>query len=253
MKTAYLLVFLVFGLVATALANQQELLQLDSAFAGGEYEKVELLSLRLLHDPDSLQKTDRVRVNLVAGYALIMLGREPDAKTYFSQALDADPNLELDPVLVSPKFKGLFDEVKATYKRAEERQSLALQGLSLPSRKALLYNLVVPGSGQFIQGSKLRGAVITTVQVASLLWFLKSLSDVHDSRSDYLKAATADEIAARYKTYDDNHRMAWAAGILTGAIYLSAQADLILFKPRQSPPVKLSVGNRSGLGLQVTW
>ena len=63
----------------------------DSAFARGQYEQVELLALRHVNDLITRPVETRVAVNLTTGYALIMLGREADAEGYFRRALDADP------------------------------------------------------------------------------------------------------------------------------------------------------------------
>ena len=47
----------------------------DSAFARGQYERVELLTLRAGTALDARPVDTRVAVNLTVGYALIMLGR----------------------------------------------------------------------------------------------------------------------------------------------------------------------------------
>jgi hypothetical protein len=255
-----ILLLVIFCFAAIARAEQKELLQLDSAFANGDYEKTELLAMRILQSPDSLPKNDRARVNLTAGYALIMLNRERDARTFFTQALDAVPDLTLDPSIVSPKFKVVFDEVKIERERklqAQKQHSTELQTArfsSGPSRNALLLNLAIPGLGQVVEGQKTRGAIYTGLQVVSVVWFVKSLSDMNSSRKDYLRSAgDANTIASRYNRYNQDYRMAWASGIVSGLVYLAAQTDLILYQPRTGEPVKLTVTSGSKLGLAVSW
>jgi hypothetical protein len=255
----HVIILLLVSLASLVFAEQSELLKLDSAFVNGEYEKVELLALRILHSADTLRSNDRARVNLTTGYALIMLDRESDAREYFKQALDAAPELNLDPIQVSPKFKVIFDEVKASYKRnvtpmiSKGSGSLASQSISRPTHKALLLNLIAPGTGQINEGHTLRGAFYLGAQVLSAAWLIKSLSDVHDSREAYLHATDSTTISAKYDVYNSDHRIAWFAGIATGIVYLATQADLILYRPQGEQAVKLTFLSGNIVGLSVNW
>jgi hypothetical protein len=224
-------------LAAAARANPApDLLAVDSAFVNGQYEAVELLGLRILNGGDSLTGDERARVNLTCGYALIMLGRENEARTYFSHALDAVPGLILDPVQVSPKFRVVFDEVKAS-RRNDERGTMKTgeriakdpvrSNVRPPSSQPLLSNLILPGSGQWQEGARLRGALVFTVQAAAVGAFIWRLSEARDSHEDYLAETDPARIAAAYDTYDRDYRWAWTTGIAMGLVYIGAQADLI--------------------------
>ena len=252
------LLFCAFSAHAEVTPVDSQLLAIDSAFVEGKYSQVELLTLRLLQSGAELSTQERSRVNLAAAYSLIMLNREPEAREYFRGALAAEPDLTLDPVQVSPKFRVVFDEVKAEFQRTqaaslreEKRAEIANR---FPSQSAVLSNLIVPGSGQWRDGRKLRGAAFFLAQAATagvLVWRIQEMSD---SRADYLAQTDPSRIEETYDIYNSDHTLAWGAGILTAVVYLAAQADLILFRPNESP-VRLATSLQSGMriGMTIRW
>ena len=69
----------------------------------------ELLALQ--DQPGSRQR--RARVEVMAATALVALGRSESAAQSFDRALDADPDLILDPASTPPKIQRLLEEVRA--------------------------------------------------------------------------------------------------------------------------------------------
>lgn len=247
-----LILFILFAaLFAGAAAGQPtapDLLAVDSAFVKGEYERVELLTLRLLQSETQLAADEAARLNLTTGYALIMLGREADARGYFARALDAVPDLILDPVQVSPKFRVVFDEVKADHARMlaarRDVQPIATNASESPERprpQSLLANLALPGAGQWREGHRLRGGAVFAVQTAAAAALIWQLGELRDSRAQYLTQTDPVLIRSAYDDFNRDYRTAWAAGMLTGAIYLAAQADLILLQPRHPSRVQAAL------------
>jgi len=263
-----LILLIGLSLAFPAMADvQQDLLAVDSAFAEGRYEQVELLALRILHGENELPADERARLNLTAGYALIMLNREGEARGYFERALDAVPELTLDPVLVSPKFRVVFDEVKAArppvpttggLRPPEEsgdspRREILAEGLIRPSPRSHVMNLLIPGSGQWNEGKKLRGAAWFMLQAASVGVLVWRIGEMRDSREAYLVETETARISAAYDTYNRDYRLAWAAGFAAGLVYLGAQADLALLRfPAKETAVKIKpMGD--GIMLAVCW
>lgn len=256
-------IVLLFPIAAAAQPAAPDLLAVDSAFVKGEYERVELLTLRILQGDAELTANEAARLNLTAGYALIMLGRETDARAFFAQALDAAPDLTLDPVQVSPKFRVVFDEVKAEHarRRAAHRAAADSAGVSAAlwtgraRPQSLLLNLALPGAGAWREGHRLRGAATLAVQAAAAGVLVWRVGEMRDSRADYLVQTDPARIGAAYDDYNRDYRTVWAAGILTGAIYLAAQADLIFLKPRvaHKPQAALTPLPSGGVQFAVRW
>jgi hypothetical protein len=259
------------GQTTSARAN---FLAIDSAFANGQYDQVELLVLRELQSDTTLNSDETAHLCLLAGYSLIMLNRESDARSYFSRALDAVPNLTLDPVQVSPKFRMVFDDVAAHHvvKKESSRTESAPSNL-LPihatdrnslqpptvAPRSLLINLALPGAGQIREGYTIRGAAFLTAQVTTLGVFLWRMNELRHSRADYLAETDNARMQSTYNTYNRDYKWAWGTGIAAGVVYIAAQADLIRLTPRanadkpQAALVPVIASSSSALRLQISW
>ncbi len=269
-RIATLVLLFVFCAIATAQSSPPpDLLAVDSAFVEGRYEQVELMTLRLLQGDAELTPDETARLNLTAGYALIMLGRESEARSYFNHALDAVPDLTLDPVQVSPKFRVVFDEVKAARpavvdnadQAAASDQSVQQNTFDQKPRQSMhvapqsqVMNLILPGSGQWREGHPVRGALLFGLQATALGVLIWQLNELEDSRGDYLAETDPARISAAYNNYNDNYQAAWGAGIAAGLVYLAAQADLAFLTPAQARTSALQVvPTPSGMGLCLRW
>lgn len=220
---------------AACVAAPADLLAIDSAFVSGKYEQVELLSLRALQSDSQLTSDETARICLTTGYALIMLDRESDARDYFNRALDAVPTLTLDPVQVSPKFRLVFDEVKAARPAHTKASPPPPAQLALGQAKsARILNLFVPGAGQLQEKKFIKGALFITLQTASTILWISELDKTQTSRADYLAATDESDIRAKYKTYNSHYKNSWTYGISAGAVYVLSQLDLTLFPAKTS-------------------
>ncbi len=228
--------------------------QVDSLFAAGEFEQIELLVFRMGDVQSELTDTEFAMIKTTVGFAMIMLDRETDARQYFEEALQIDPELTLDPVMISPKFRIVFDDVKAALKKEKpEPVKAEYRGASPGSH---LMNLVLPGAGQLNEGC-LRGTLYLAAQTAATFLLIDQLNKTSDSRAFYLAQTERSAIASAYDDYNRDSKTAWKYGILSGIVYLAAQADLaFIHKPLVSDESKFSMflfptGNK--LFLQVRW
>ncbi|HEY3293952.1 MAG TPA: hypothetical protein VGL38_00785 [bacterium] len=246
--------FLAFWLLASPSFAQTtpDLQAVDSAFASAQYEKTELLALRILQGNSALTADQRAQLNLFMGYAAIMLGHDEDARTDFARALDAVPNLTLDPVQVSPKFRVLFDEVKTAHRTG--RSSEESQLLQHPSlRTARLTNLLLPGSGQWQEGYPWRGAVVFGLQAATVAALIYEAGQMHDSREDYLAQTDPARVRSGYDRYNRDYRATWMTGIAASLVYLAAQADLVWLRPHIQT-VRITLAPQpGGVALAIAW
>ncbi|MBU1983600.1 hypothetical protein KJ815_04220, partial [bacterium] len=205
-------------------------------------------------------------LNLTAGYAVIMQGREPEARDYFNRALDAVPDLTLDPVQVSPKFRVVFNEVKAARPKeppreeqvtgesgdSPRREDSTIQALR-PAPRSQVMNLILPGSGHWREGKKVRGAVWFGLSAASVGVLVWRIGEMRDSRADYLAQTDAERIADSYDTYNRDYQLTWAAGIAAGLVYLGSQVDLTLMKRETSETTLRFAPTQDGVKLALSW
>jgi hypothetical protein len=193
---------------------------------------VELEALRIGEKPDSMNADEFAALQVTAGFALIMLEREAEARTYFERALVAKPTLRLDPISVSPKFRVVFDEVREAFEQRDLESAPKLSATPQVRNSSRVLNLLLPGVGFIREGNALRGAGWLGLTAASAIWFAASLAENFNAREKYLAATDPAKIRGAYNDYDDAHRQAWTAGILSAGIYLLCQTDLALYRPR---------------------
>ena len=113
-------------------------------------------------------------------------------------------------------------------------------------------NLLIPGSGQWQEGRKLRGAIFLGAQVATVAVLLTRISAMHDSRAGYLAESDPARISSAYDQYNRDYQWTVAAGIATGLVYLAAQTDLILARPRAQTGWSFEPTDR-GVQLALRW
>jgi hypothetical protein len=219
-------------MVQLSLAADSPCAAVDSAFIMGRYEQVELLVLRMGSELPKMQAEQQVDVNLTAGYALIMLGRETEAREYFRRALDADPATHLDPVRISPKFRTVFDDVKSTYRPGSRPIPVSTMTESRPS--AVFINLALPGAGQWMEGRRTRGAIFLGLQLASAGMVIWQADRLHHSSEAYTHEVRREQVQHAYDRYAADTQKMWISGAAAGVIYLAAQADLTLLRRRIS-------------------
>lgn len=228
------------GLFLCVLSAQASVLsEADSLFHAGQYEQVELLALRAERQQD-ISSDEQVKLELLSGYALIMLSREGDARAHFGQALDLDSTLALDPVEVSPKFKVVFDDLKQSWlaARAAQAETPKMVDEAMPvvshsaSPSSVRSNFIIPGSGFLREGKTGRGLVhLGLTAVCAGLW-LSELTQNNTARKDYLAASTTDEAERLYDEYNSHHGRMWAFGLATVGVYALSQLDLAVWKSK---------------------
>jgi len=232
--------------------SKPDFLAVDSAFVNGQYEKTELLVLRILQGHYDLNTDERARLNVTMGYAAIMLGRETEARADFARALDAVPDLELDPVQVSPKFRVVFDDVKTSRNAQHTKEEIGYSQVR-SIRVARLTNLIVPGSGQWQEGKKWRGAILFGLEAASVAALVWEAGRLDKSREDYLAQQDRSMVQRNYNRYNRNYQMTWLAGTVAGLVYLAAQADLVWLKPNAKSLKLAAYPTANGIQLALLW
>jgi hypothetical protein len=225
----------------------------DSAFARGQYEQVELLALRHAPELPARSVETRVAVNLTTGYALIMLGREADAEAYFRRALDADPATRLDPVRISPKFRRVFESVKAAYRPPEPVPVMTAPQPMGPRMGPVLSNLLLPGTGQFLEGRHERGLLWAGAELALAGVFVWRWQEYQNSRDAYVREMDRAKVHEAYDRYAGDYQIVWAVGAAAGVVYLASQVDLALLRHAGQSVAISASGTTSGLALNFRW
>jgi hypothetical protein len=226
------LIALLFPLLLVA-APSPLVQQSDSLFHAGNYEQVELLALRAEQDTASLSVGARIALHLNGAYSLIMLSRENDARRQYEIALRLNPELNLDPVLVSPKFRGLFDEVKLAKQREQIDEPRAHAVMHGARPLSLALNLLVPGVGHLREGRTFRGVGYLALEAALVGGWIYYAGEASHSRRAYLGEQDRARVPALYDEYDSDYWAMWMMASAAGAVYLLSEIDLIAYRKHE--------------------
>ncbi|WP_457652692.1 DUF5683 domain-containing protein [Rhodocaloribacter sp.] len=164
--------------------------------------------------------------------------REAEARAQFMSALTLNPDLELDPLLVSPKILTFFDEIKRSRQRAtsEQEPGAAIRYVRVedPRAAAAMRSLLLPGWGQQYKGEKTKGWILTG------LWGLAAAGTVaahlrrKQTRDAYLAESNPDLVPARYDTFNTWHKARNNLALATALLWAYSYFDALLFRP--APP-----------------
>ena len=164
--------------------------------------------------------------------------REAEARAQFLSALTLNPDLELDPLLVSPKILAFFDELRRDRRRAapEEDPAAAIRYVRVedPRAAAAMRSLLLPGWGQQYKGQKTKGWILTG------LWSVAAAGTVvahirrKQTRDAYLAETNPDLVPARYDTFNTWHKARNNLALATALLWAYSYFDALLFRP--APP-----------------
>lgn len=111
----------------------------------GEYDQA-LAKLQEAEDRETkLERPERVLVHRYLAYTLVTLEKPMQAREEFQKMLALDPEIQLDPTLVSPKIVAALQEV--------------LDARYPPPKAAAKASWMAPGWGQFKNGQPAKGVV----------------------------------------------------------------------------------------------
>lgn len=228
----------------------------EAAYEALDYAQAEALARQALARPAAFTPRQLVRLHTTLALLLFTRNDALAAGEQFRAALSLDPNLTLDPVLVSPVTLAFFDDTKAAFLR--ERTGADRPGPTVhyvvvrDSRPdAALRSVVLPGWGQRHRGATARGWVLTGTWAALLGGGVAAHLERGRQRDAYLGETDPDLVEARYRTYNAWHKTRGALLAGAGAVWAVAVIDALASGAPEAP-ARLAVGpGGAGLRLRV--
>ncbi len=205
-----------------------------------EYEKIVRAATPLLKQPEALSESDRIELYRLKGMAHYSLMEMDQAMTSFIALLRLDPDYEMDPVRTSPKILNFFNQIK-DHLSATQDDSTTIPTpthidtvrvtITPPSdRPEIAWSLLLPGAGQWRQGQKTRGALLTTSALLSLGATVYYTLETRSARSDYLNETDPDKMDSRYNRYNSAFQKRNASALIYTLVWAVAQVDLLVFE-----------------------
>ena len=226
---------------------------IESLYNSAQYLPAEL-EARRLSEEQTLSDSAKLQVDTWIAFSLIAQGKSNSAREKFVAMLLAHPDLELDPILTSPKILAVFNDAKAkalARRKLNPESSSELTAQNSP--QSITYRAIVfPGWEQLYRGETTAGTLFMSAGVASLgsgivLEILRS-----KARNDYLSATSASDIASRYTTYN-NYRKAEAYSLIAFAVvYIASEIDVFGHSETTSLTILPSSGQKANSSLRLS-
>ncbi len=167
-----------------------------------------------------------------------------DARGQFLSALSLNPELELDPLLVSPKILEFFDAIKAERARlpadaqSGEIRYVVVEDLRI---EATLRSMLVPGWGQLHKGDRRKGWVLLGTWGTALGGTTLTFVQRQQAKTAYEDANTVEEAQERYDTYNRWYRTHRAVLLGMASVWVYSYVDALISERPASPAASFSL------------
>ncbi len=187
-------------------------------------------------------------VHVILGLISFSENRALEAHLQFREALRLNRNVELDPLLVSPKILDFFEEVRAGLAQAGEQERLdpgvVPRYVLVPDRRVegTLRSMVLPGWGQLYKGERTKGVVLLGVWGFMAAGSLTAHVLRQQAQDTYLEAGTSEEALDRYDTFNRRHKARNALFLGAAGVWFISYVDALITdnRPRERRSLLLS-------------
>jgi hypothetical protein len=207
-----------------------------AAYQRFDYAAAQAEAEGVLEDYAQFSSGELVEVHTLLALIAYAQHEPVEARAQFLSALSLDPELELDPLLVSPKILAFFEEVKAEAPSVQPADAGATAAtryvlVSDPRPAAALRSMLVPGWGQLYKGETTKGYVLMGLGSAMVLGAATAQVLRARAEDDYLAEQDPALIEDRYEAFDRWHKA--RNGLLLGAaaVWAYAFVDALIVAP----------------------
>lgn len=209
-------------------------------YNNGEYENAIIELEKAMQYLKQLNQTDQVEAYKYLAFSYVAFGNKEKAKEHFKLALTLDPDLELDPAIVSPKIIQVFEEAKSEMVKTPPVKPPDVKPVKPPTTGARVSTFgatwrscCFPGWGQIYKGQSGKGKKIMILGVTTGSLLLGSALMREAKHNDYLDADPhdPDAIEEAYDSYALWHNITGVNLALFLGVYIYNVYDVVTSKP----------------------
>ncbi len=232
-------VLLLLAIPAPAVAQESSpaMDSLREAYRRLDFPQVIRLGQRVVDDYSEYSTSDLVEAHTLLALVSYTESDPEAARVQFEAALTLDPDLSLDPVLVSPKILAFLDEVRAAGRwRAAGvgRETVRYVMLQDPALQATLRSAVLPGWGQLYKRQPVKGGFMLTMWTVGAAGSLGTFRAARTARQKYRDAASPGRENELYNDYKLVRSWNRAFLLLAGSVWAGSYLDALL-SPTKAP------------------
>jgi hypothetical protein len=228
----------------------------EASYEALDYSQAEALARQALSRPQAFTGAQLVRLHTTLALLLYARNDALGSAEQFRAALSLDPNLTLDPVLVSPVTLAFFEETRSAFVReragSSSPQPVIRYVVVRDSRPgAALRSLVLPGWGQRVRGERARGWALTAAWTATLGAGVAAHVQRQRAREAYLEETDPALVDDRYATYNNWHRVRGGLLLGAGAVWAASVIDVLARGAPTAPDAGRVALSPAGAGLRL--
>jgi hypothetical protein len=237
------------GFVAPAAAQSPDSLMqgIREAYRQLSYTVAEERAMAALSTYDRFNNSQLVEIHVTLGLINYAQNELDNARRQFQNALALQPDLVLDPVLVSPVIREFFDQIKSEMPGPVQPQDLpppSIRYVQLVDVQtgAALRSLVLPGWGQLYKEQQTKGWVLIGLWGVTASGAVVSGIIQHDAHNDLEEGASGQlpDLQDRYDRWRYIHRGFFYSA---AAVWLYSYLDALLDRP-SIPQMELTPHSR---------
>ncbi len=204
-----------------------------------DYERAETFAQEVLSNYRAYPLDVLTRVHTTLGIIKYARNNPSESREQFEAALSIDPELTLDPALVSPKILAFFAEIKDQESRPDTAVAGAAQVryivLKDPRPAAAMRSMIWPGLGQMYKGEQKKGLLLTG------LWSVTAGGAViaHFQRQQagrlYRRSREPENISDLYNTYNRRNKVRNGLVLAAAGVWIYSYIDAL------SKPVQMNI------------
>lgn len=232
--TAILLALVPVAPAAAQSDADQVVADIQQAYSHFEYEEADSMGREALRHYNRFTVEQLTNIHTVLGLVSYSRGDLRESERQFTSALQLTPDLELDPLFVSPKIVAFFTEVQEDVSDGGGPAGAGtVHYVVRPDRRAdaAARSMVLPGWGQFYKGHRRKGWLISGLFGAAAVGAVGAHVKRLQAQDAYRSETDRELVEDRYHTYNRWHKV--RGGLLQGAavVWAVGYVDALLTQP----------------------
>lgn len=182
---------------------------------------------------EAYSRNELAEIHTVLGLIEFSQNQPQDARDQFTAALSLNPDLTLDPLMVSPKILTFFDGIRDEFSQMrgdEATPSDAVRYVIVEDRRseAALRSMVLPGWGQLHKGDRTKGRVLLGLWGTMIGGTVAAHLFCASAERDYDAARTPADALERFDTFNAWHKTRNALFIGTAGVWAYSYIDALV-------------------------
>lgn len=215
---------------------QTRIAEIQAAYQQLDYKTAKEKALAALADYEAFTPAQLTEIHTLLALVYFSENEPEAARLQFEAALSLTPSLTLDPLLVSPKIRDFFAQVKEGWGQrqpaADERPAV-IRYIQVEDRRtaAAIRSFLLPGWGQHYKGETAKGWLFTSLWGAALTGTVVAHLQRRQAQHTYETENDPDRIRDRYASFNAWHKARNNLALATAGIWLLSYLDALITRP----------------------